>query len=84
MNKEECEKLIAEKLHEIVDIYHQYNPDGKYLTLCYSDQEGGIYFSASNCYWEEKCNDDGEVEIEAGEDADHPIDYWINERSEER
>lgn len=80
MNRTECETLIAEKLHEIVDIYHQYNPDGRYLTLSYSDQTDGLFYSAMNLYWEEVRDEDGNVKIEAGADVEHPFQYWVNER----
>lgn len=52
MNHAECIKAIKEKLDEIIDIYHRYNPEGKYLVLAYSD--GWILFN--NRYWEEDKN----------------------------
>lgn len=63
MNRQECEEKIAEKLREIVDIYHQYNPDGKYLAMAYllSDEYESI--SANNRYWQD------------GEDQVMKIDY---------
>lgn len=52
MNHAECIKAIKEKLDEIVGIYHQYNPDGKYLSLTYSDG----WQMVNNRYWEEDKN----------------------------
>lgn len=37
MNRKETEQAMMEKLTEIVDIYHQYNPNGTYLAVSYVD-----------------------------------------------
>lgn len=75
MTREECEKLIAEKLHEIAEIYLQYNPAGKYLSLTFlvtnADEanEAERHYQFNNKYWEE-CST-----LSRGRDADYPIDY---------
>lgn len=33
MEREECEKQIRDLMIQIDEIYHEYNPDGDYLTL---------------------------------------------------
>ena len=38
MNRQECETAITEKLREIVEIYHGYHPEGRYLSLMYMDK----------------------------------------------
>ena len=64
MNHAECIKSIKEKLDEIVGIYHQYNQDGKYLSLTYSD--GWLMFS-NRYYGDDKnrgisyCELEGEI-----------------------
>ena len=69
MTRHECERQIAEKLVEIIDIYHQYNPDGKYLAMFYSgDEEQHISFN--NRYWNIKDNIDS-----PGEDVHMPLNY---------
>lgn len=47
MTRNECEKLIAEKLLEIRDIYHQYSDNGEYVHMVISND----YVSAFNGYW---------------------------------
>ena len=54
MTREECEKLIAEKLHEIAEIYLQYNPAGKYLSLTFQvnkADETNHHYQFNNEYW---------------------------------
>lgn len=54
MYRRECESLIMEKLEEIVAIYHEYNPDGEYLSLCYRNGDDGIdKVSFNNAHWDE-------------------------------
>lgn len=53
MNREECESKILEKLEEIIAIYHEYNPEGDYLTLDYrNDKEEGRRFHFNNAYFD--------------------------------
>ncbi len=33
MGRVECEKAIIQKMREIMDIYHEYNPDGEFLGM---------------------------------------------------
>lgn len=49
MGRIECEKAIIEKMREIMDIYHEYNPDGKRLSMAIIHD----HFSVSNAYYEE-------------------------------
>ena len=66
MNRGECEKAIIERLKEIVDIYHQYNQNGEYLSLTYiKDQNDGDYIRAENEYWS------------SGKDYDTPLEVSI-------
>ena len=69
MTRLECEQIIAQKLHEIVDVYHEYHPEGKYLSLCFNadDEEEMIQFN--NRSWN--------LPDEPGEDADMPINYIV-------
>ena len=82
MTRNECENLINEKLHEIVSIYHQYNPDGKYLGLFFAKSPDGNFYSFNNAYWPETLDEDGEIEQAAGEDVNFPIQYWKNEKED--
>ena len=71
MTQNECEKLIAEKLVEIVGIYHQYNPGGTYLCMFYNgDEEQQVSFN--NRYWNIPNDPDG-----PGEDADRPLNHTM-------
>lgn len=54
MDRHDCEKIILEKLKDIVAIYHEYNPEGEYLYLCYVkklDGEDGL--SVNNSYYDD-------------------------------
>ena len=51
MTRQECEAAILGKMQEIVDIYHQYNPNGKYLNLTYLDDENDGYIMCNNRHW---------------------------------
>ena len=82
MNRTECETLIAEKLHEIVDIYHQYNTEGRFLSLNYSEDEDGCFEWFYNCYFPEIKDDEGIVTSEAGKDVDFPINRFRNVKEE--
>ena len=46
MTREECEKILIEKLKEMQEIYKQYNPEGEYLTMCIMTD----YLSINNDY----------------------------------
>ena len=50
MTKEQCEAIISGMMKQIIDIYHDYNPDGKYLNLAYV---GGDYWCFNNAYFGE-------------------------------
>lgn len=52
MDRRQCESLIMEKLEEIVAIYHEYNPEGRYLSLTYIN-DSGEYFDIVNRYYDE-------------------------------
>ena len=69
MTREECEKGLIERLKDMVDFYHQYAPEGKYLTFCYLEGKNKFYHGG-NEYWEN------------GEDEKHPICLFIDEEFE--
>lgn len=60
LSREEAEKQIAKKLEEIINIYHEYNSEGKYLSLAYIGGEEEVYFFNNEHY-------------EGGKDADKPL-----------
>lgn len=62
MNRQDCEKIILEKMKDIVAIYHEYNPDGNYLTLSYLDEQSQPMIMFNNRHYDE--------------DSENPIDYW--------
>jgi len=62
--RKECELAILDKLQEIVDIYHDYNPDGEYLSLSYNAIDGDVFKSVNNCYWVDE-NSDSKLPISA-------------------
>lgn len=76
MNRQQCEAAILEKMKEIVAIYHEYHPLGRYLSLTYLC-EGDDWIQFNNRYWP---SDDTE---EAGEDANIPIDYHTSYSDQE-
>ncbi len=49
MGRIECEKAIIEKMREIMDIYHEYNPDGERLSMYVI----GDHYSVDNINWKE-------------------------------
>lgn len=49
MGRIECEKAIIQKMREIMDIYHEYNPSGERLTMYVIDD----HYSVDNIYWKE-------------------------------
>lgn len=54
MDRKDCEKIILEKLKDIVAIYHEYNPDGEYLMLSYNKEDRiKDNFSFNNSYWDD-------------------------------
>lgn len=59
MGRIECEKAIIQKMREIMDIYHEYNPDGERLTLWVLED----HYSIANAYWK----DDAEHPLSAWE-----------------
>lgn len=70
MTRHECETIILEKMQEIVDVYHQYNPDGRYLALTYMDEDNDGYIMCNNRCWRFD-----EEDKEDGEDVNFPIDF---------
>ena len=71
MERNECERLLEKKFRELIDIYHQYNPDGKYLSATYMDDDGDGTVKINNCHW----HFDDELGMEDGEDVNLPIDF---------
>lgn len=47
LDKESCEKLMLEKINELLDIFHRYDPAGSYLSLAYINENDDNYL---NCY----------------------------------
>ena len=56
MTKVECEMKIWEKIQEIMKLYHEYNPEGKTLSM-YATED---FVSATNKYY----SDDKEKPID--------------------
>lgn len=54
MTRQECEEKILEKLEEIKEIYKEYNPDGKLLSMFYSylDISERDFINVNNAYWD--------------------------------
>ena len=75
MTRQECEQIIAQKLHEIVDVYHEYHPEGKYLSLCFNADDGEAMFQFNNRNWD--------LPDSRGEDVDMPIYYFVIEKEKE-
>lgn len=51
MNRHDTEEKILDLLEEIMNVYREYNPDGKYLTMNYGVFNGKMYVNVSNAYW---------------------------------
>ena len=62
MGRIECEKAIIQKMREIMDIYHEYNPDGKRLSMTILND----HFSVSNTYYEEDYDHQIDAWVEDG------------------
>ncbi len=77
MTRKECEEAIEQKLREIVEIYHQYNPQGNYLSMGYINDENGWSIMYNNSSW----NANEKHDIEAGADyvLGKIIDGFIHE-----
>ena len=72
MTRKECEKKISDLMLEIVKVYHQYNPDGRYLALQYNscdDEDLRDFIQFNNKCWPAMDED------LAGEDFDAPIEW---------
>ena len=54
MNRSECEEKIIEEFKKIVEIYHQYNPAGTYLSMVYMDDD---WLNVNNRYYNEESPD---------------------------
>lgn len=39
MKREECEKQIRDLMIQIYKVYHEYNPDGKYISMFIMDDD---------------------------------------------
>lgn len=39
LSRIECESAILRKMKEIIDIYHEYDPNGNYISLCMIDNK---------------------------------------------
>ena len=49
MGRIECEKAIIQKMREIMDIYHAYNPDGKRLYMTIHND----HYSVNNIFYDD-------------------------------
>lgn len=57
MTRSECEVLMLQKIKEMVDIYHKYNPHGEYLSVSYVvNEEGDHVVHFNNSYWNNDTN----------------------------
>lgn len=72
MTRAECEDKIKDLFNQILDVYKEYNPAGKYLSASLTENS---YCFINNCFWEEG---DG---YERGDDYDTPINFhWKHEK----
>ena len=72
MTRSECEERIKDLFDQIVDIYKEYNPNGKYLT---ASMVSGNSLSINNAYWEK-----GETYAK-GDDYKIPLNIrWDHEK----
>ena len=71
LTREKCESMINRLIREIVNVYHLYNPDGKYLSIAYVNEDNDEYVSCNNHYF----SADEETGEPAGDDFDHPINF---------
>lgn len=51
VNRHETEEMLLDLLEEIMNVYREYNPDGKYLSMSFSMVDGNPYVSVNNAYW---------------------------------
>lgn len=67
MEREECQKQIRDLMIQIRDVYKEYNPDGKYLSM-FINGDDLEDLMVNNTYW--------------NDDADRPLDmyYEIEQR----
>lgn len=70
MERNECERMLEQKFRELIGIYHQYNPNGKYLSATFMDDDGDGWVRINNRNW----HFDDESGTEDGEDVNSPID----------
>ena len=68
MKREECENQIRDLMIKIRDVYKEYNPDGKYLSMCINGDSAW----ANNSFYS------------GGADADHPLDTYFDIESREK
>lgn len=47
MTRSECEIRLADAFEKLIEIYHEYNLDGKYLDVTYVDG----YINIHNAHW---------------------------------
>lgn len=71
MTRERCEAELNKMIRMMIDIYHQYNPNGNYLAIAYLNEDGDGYVSCNNHYHAA----DEQTGEPAGEDFDHPINF---------
>lgn len=74
-----CEQKILDKMKEIREIYKEYNPDGRYLTLSIIDDSISFW----NSYRVAHIDEDGVYHEASGDDVDTPIDCYVNIKEDE-
>jgi len=74
-----CEQKILDKMKEIHEIYKEYNPEGRYLTLSIVDDSIMFWNSYHVAY-----TDTNGIHHEAGgDDVNTPIDCYVHIKEDE-
>lgn len=50
MTRNECERKLVKQLQEVWKTYHEYNPEGKYLSISFMD---GDWVNCNNAHFAE-------------------------------
>lgn len=61
LTKHECEELLLKKFEEMIRIYHQYNPNGKYLSLAFTVIEDTEVYAINNAYYKGGRDEDFQI-----------------------
>lgn len=57
MTRAECEAKLIEHMEAMLSIYHEYNPDGKYLSAYCIVGKDGASISVNNEYYDNDISD---------------------------